>query len=285
MTAGFHPNSWWPCIFAWVLQSHHRDLHPKPFNLHKSALITSLLVIAAKSKVGQASRRPRALVTVVKQGPLGSTTSAGHVGINLWFSEVISDNYSMRSIGWFQADNGLEGFRKRDCSVGCEKCESERFSVVSDCLWPHRLYSPWDSPGQNTGVGSLSLLQGIFLTQGSNPGLPHCRWILYQLNHKGSPRILEWIVYPFSSGSSWPRNWTGVSPALQANSLPTELSGKPLWVVPGGYWKPHPHRQGQWEGGDVCGSLCYSHKSLFRVCLGQKVTLEQWPNLSGPQFP
>ena len=44
-----------------------------------------------------------------------------------------------------------------------------------------------DSPGQNTGVGSLSLLQGIFLTQGSNPGLPHCRCILYQLSHKGSP--------------------------------------------------------------------------------------------------
>ena len=63
----------------------------------------------------------------------------------------------------------------------------------------------------DTGVGSISLLQGIFPTQGLNPGLPHCRWILYQLNHKGSPWILEWIAYPFSSGSSWPRNWTGVS--------------------------------------------------------------------------
>ena len=52
-----------------------------------------------------------------------------------------------------------------------------------------RLYvTPWNSPGQNTGVGSLSLLREIFPTQGSNPGLPHCRWILYQLNHKGSPR-------------------------------------------------------------------------------------------------
>ena len=46
------------------------------------------------------------------------------------------------------------------------------------------LYSPWNSPGQNTGVGSLSLLQGIFPTQGSNPGLPHCRWICYQLSHR-----------------------------------------------------------------------------------------------------
>ena len=73
------------------------------------------------------------------------------------------------------------------------------------------LYSPWNSPGQNTGVGSLSLLQGIFSTQRSNLCLLHCRQILYQLSHKGSPRILDRVAYPFSSGSSWPRNWTGVS--------------------------------------------------------------------------
>ena len=56
-----------------------------------------------------------------------------------------------------------------------------------------------------------SLLQVIFPTQGLNPGLPHCRWILYQLNHKGSPRILEWVVYPFLIISSQPRNQTKVS--------------------------------------------------------------------------
>ena len=61
------------------------------------------------------------------------------------------------------------------------------------------------------GMGSLFLLWGIFPTQGSNPGLLHCRWILYQLSQKGSPRILEWVAYPFSSGSCWPRNRTGVS--------------------------------------------------------------------------
>ena len=65
--------------------------------------------------------------------------------------------------------------------------ESVNCSVVSNSLRPLGLYSPWNSPGQNTGVGNLSLLQGIFPIQGSNPGLPHCRWILYQLNHKGSP--------------------------------------------------------------------------------------------------
>ena len=88
-------------------------------------------------------------------------------------------------------------------------CESRL--VESTSLWPHGLYSPWNSPSQNTGVGSLSLLQGIFPTQGSNPGLPHGRWILYQLSHQGNPRLLGWVAYPSSSGSSWPRNWTKVS--------------------------------------------------------------------------
>ena len=64
---------------------------------------------------------------------------------------------------------------------------SQSHSVVSDSLRLHELYSLWNSPGQNTGVGSLSLLQGIVPTQGSNPGLPHCRQILYRLSHQGSP--------------------------------------------------------------------------------------------------
>ena len=66
--------------------------------------------------------------------------------------------------------------------------ESESCSVMSDSLWPHGLYRPWNSPGQDTEMGSLSLLQGIFPTQGLNRGLPHCRQILYQLSHKGSPK-------------------------------------------------------------------------------------------------
>jgi len=49
---------------------------------------------------------------------------------------------------------------------------------------------------------SQSLLQVIFPTQGLNPGLPHCRQILYLLSHKGSPRILEWVIHPFPRGSS-----------------------------------------------------------------------------------
>ena len=70
-----------------------------------------------------------------------------------------------------------------------------------------------EPPGKpkNTGVGSLSLLQRIFLTQESNQGLLHCRQILSQLSHQGRPRILEWVAYPFCRGSSWPRNQTRVS--------------------------------------------------------------------------
>ena len=64
---------------------------------------------------------------------------------------------------------------------------------MSASLRPHELDNLWNSPGQNTGVGSLSLLEGIFPTQGSNPGLPHCRQILYQLSHKGSPNTNELI--------------------------------------------------------------------------------------------
>ena len=65
------------------------------------------------------------------------------------------------------------------CSTSALNFENESRSVVPDSLWPHGPYSPWNSPGQNTGVSRLSFLQGIFPTQGSKPGLPHCRWILY----------------------------------------------------------------------------------------------------------
>ena len=95
-------------------------------------------------------------------------------------------------------------------------CAVLRRSVMLDSLQPHglkpaSLFCLWSSLGKNTGVGSHSLLLGIFSPQGSNPGLPYHRQILYRLNHQGSPRILEWVAYPFSMGSSQPRNRTGVS--------------------------------------------------------------------------
>ena len=116
--------------------------------------------------------------------------------------------------------------------------ESESRSVVSDSLQRHGLYSPWNSPGQNTGAGCHALLQGIFSTQELNPGLLHCRHILYHLNHQGSSRILEWVAYP--SPGELPD--TGIelgSPALQADSLPAELLGKHLFLLPTHESSPH----------------------------------------------
>ena len=68
-----------------------------------------------------------------------------------------------------------------------------------------------DSPGKNTGVGYHALLQGTVPTQGWNPGLLHFRQILHHLSHQGSPRILKWIAYPFSRGSSQLKNRTWIS--------------------------------------------------------------------------
>ena len=88
----------------------------------------------------------------------------------------------------------------------CES-ESEIFSVVSDSFWPHGLYCPWNSPGQNPRLDILSLLQGIFLTQGSNPGLLHCRQNLLPAELSGKPKntgvgslsLLQWVFPPQES--------------------------------------------------------------------------------------
>ena len=124
--------------------------------------------------------------------------------------------------------SGSSAFKLDSGSITIMKVKVKSHSVMSNSLQPHGLYNPWNSPGQNTGVGSLSLLQGIFSIQGYNTGLPHCRQILYQLSLKGSPRILEWsslsIWYPLDLPN------LGIepgSPALQTDSLPTEISGKP----------------------------------------------------------
>ena len=90
----------------------------------------------------------------------------------------------------------------------------EKVKVAQSCpnsLLPHGLYSPWSSPGQNTGRGSYSLLQRISPTQELSLSLLHYRQILYHLSHQESPRILEWVAYSFSSGSSQPRDQTRVS--------------------------------------------------------------------------
>ena len=105
-----------------------------------------------------------------------------------------------------------------------------KVKVAQSCLTFWDPMDPWNSPGQNTGVVSLFLLQGIFPTQGSNPGLPHCRQILYQLSHQGSPRILEWVAYPSPGDLPDPGIKPG-SPALQADSLPSEPPEKPILTI------------------------------------------------------
>ena len=82
-----------------------------------------------------------------------------------------------RIVGWFFTSWATPS------SQECSRTVVQLLSRV----WPHGLYSPWNSPVQNTEVGSCSLLHRIFPTQGSNPGLPHCGRILSQLSHKGSP--------------------------------------------------------------------------------------------------
>ena len=101
-------------------------------------------------------------------------------------------------------------------------------SIMSDSLQPHGLCPRGssvhaDSPGKNTRVGCHALLQGIFPTQKSNPGLPYCKRFLYHLSLQGSPRILEWVAYPFSRGIH--PGIKPVSPALQTDSLPPEPLG------------------------------------------------------------
>ena len=108
----------------------------------------------------------------------------------------------------------LRGCWILNCGSGRSEIESKCCSVTSDFLQSHGLYSarllcPWNSPGKSTGVGSHSHLQGIFLTQGLNPGLSRCRQSLYHLGHQTSP---QWNNLPLSQslGKGWGRGlvWT-----------------------------------------------------------------------------
>ena len=103
--------------------------------------------------------------------------------------------------------------------------KKESRPVMSNALWSHGLYSPCNSPGWNTGMGSRFLLQGIFPTQGLNPGLPRCGWILYQLSHWGSPLV-----------EGKPYLVTPVLRILQGSCFSERRSQRPaslLWLFPG----------------------------------------------------
>ena len=97
--------------------------------------------------------------------------------------------------------------------------------------------SPWNSPGQNTGVGCLSLLQRIFPTQGSNPGLLHCRWILYQLSHKGSP-LLKSQKQKLGVGSK--SRVLCMPPACSTTTGMGKPPKPPFWIHPWAHLYLHP---------------------------------------------
>ena len=110
---------------------------------------------------------------------------------------------------------------------------SESCSVVSNSLWPHGLYSSWNSPVQSTRVGSLSLLHEIFPTQESNRGLLHWRRILYQLSYEGSPmaHIKEMIsmrpgscIFPYIETLLNSLTWDIWPPLIKSNLSVFQLS-------------------------------------------------------------
>ena len=127
---------------------------------------------------------------------------------------------------WKYRPHGIE-FWVCHYMLCCVLCHS----VMPDSWWPRGLkparhLCPWRFSRQKYWVGCHALLQGIFLTQGLNSGLLHCRRILYCLSQQRSPRILEWVAYPFSGYLPNPE-MEPESPALQVDSLPAKLPGKP----------------------------------------------------------
>ena len=125
-------------------------------------------------------------------------------------------------------------------------------------------------------MGSLSLLQGIFLTQQSNTGLPHCRWILCQLSHKRSPRILEWVAYPFFRRSSRPRNQTRVSCIAGGFFTNQAVREAPTMRVLSLKWESGGHREPSCalaDGEQVCtASLLWP---LFQIFINTSIYITQ----------
>ena len=97
------------------------------------------------------------------------------------------DTHRLKVRGWGNIFHVNRNQKKAKVVTLMSDKESESCTITSDSLQLHGLYSPWNSPGRNTRATSLSLLQGIYPNQGSNPGLQHCRQILYQLSCNGSP--------------------------------------------------------------------------------------------------
>ena len=138
-------------------------------------------------------------ITHKRENPLGSNESenCSVMSSSLWPHGLYSprnslgQNTGVRSLSLLQWTAFCQTTLLWPVHLGWPHMAWPSCSFMSNSLRPHGLYSPWNSPGQNIGVSSLSLLQGIVPTQGLNPGLLHCKWVLYQLSHKERPRILE----------------------------------------------------------------------------------------------
>ena len=159
-----------------------------------------------------------------------------------WHSSPLLPSKGSRYPGFINLFNSwyyfvIESKERENLGISVGVCliswfESESHSVVSDSLQPHGLYSPWNFLCKNTGVGSLSLLQRIFLTQESNWGLRHYRRIVYQLSYQGSLfdfllLLFTFIYFPYcpreilrKCGPAWNYDWVGFQ----------ELAG--LWENP-----------------------------------------------------
>ena len=185
-------SQWDPIKFRWIISCSAPPLWTGIFILRKVWLGKLCWDAQGGSELGNQSEAKL-------DRPSDQWTVQGRIRVRAWKEAVCllpSDNIlNLISSPWFWLQPFYQQSQLRLAPLRNVTGPSlnESHSVVSDSLRPHGLFSPWNSPGQSTGVGSCPLLQEIFTIQGSNPGLPHCRQILYQLSHQGSPFLeMSW---------------------------------------------------------------------------------------------
>ena len=156
-----------------------------------------------------------------------------------------------------------------------------------------RLPTPWHSPGENTGVGSVSLLQGISPTQGSNPGIPHCKWIFYQLSYQGRPALpgegndnpLQYscLENPTDRGAWWAivhgvtNSWAQLSKCAHMLAVHKRRRGKPkhteVYEATVSVFLPHHHHAPPFSRGLPCTSATSKYhlkQSVFELRIGSE---------------
>ena len=169
-------------------------VHPEPLSLWQSK--ADLVARTPRQPPQEMLKHSSVSVSVGSLGPgahkvcLSPLSISGENGV--WFQMLIPTSYHLAGAFPLPLDVGY-----------LLTTPSAPTVLLGMTLWLQVLYSPWNALGQNSGVSILSLLQGISQprdrTQGSNPGLLHCTWILYQLSHKGSPLWILGVIYYFHS--------------------------------------------------------------------------------------